>query len=289
MGTEKSLYSIYDDLKKSSSKHESPGKSIKGVTIEIVKLNYIRRPGLGTISDSFVNISNLQNEEWLTRWMHVQPFLSVVLIGSNNGEAHILDACTAVLISGSYLLKQWRVTHRLNGCTAVLISVLIRSNDGEQLTAWMHVHPFSSVFWSNRTMESDSHAGCIYSSSCQRFWTTQTMERLTFWMHVQPFSSVVLICSNSVERLTRWMHVQPFLSVVLIGSNIGVRLTNCYSGTADLVSSSELIQQWRATHRLDAWTVIFVSGSDPLKQWRTTNQLDACTAVLISGSDPLKQ
>ena len=144
-------------------------------------------------------------------------FISSSDLPNHWSVAHILDACSAILVSRfetSDLLNHWRVTHKLDMCSAILVSFLICPmtgvtyilgacsailvsgfdllNHGKQLTIWMHVQPFLSVLISI------------------------TEEQLTHWMHVQPFLSVILICSNTEEQLTSWMHVQPFLSVVLI-------------------------------------------------------------------------
>ena len=131
--------------------------------------------------------------------------------------------------------------------------VLIHSNTGEQLelTYWMHV-VHSHQFWSTQTLESDSHAGCMFTHSRQWFWSPQTLSNLnslsgcvtyqflsvvfislktedwlTPWMHVHPFLLVVLIPSNTreLEWLTAWLCVYPFLSVVLIFSSTGEWLT----------------------------------------------------------------
>ena len=91
-----------------------------------------------------------QTLEWLTIWMHVQPFLSVVLICSWR-VTHMLDRqfssvvlkqwsdshpghMLATLISGSHLIKHWRTTHLLDTCSATLVSVSICLNTKEQLT-----------------------------------------------------------------------------------------------------------------------------------------------------------
>ena len=68
--------------------------------------------------------SALNAEERLTYWMSVQPFLSEVLIQSNNtGElTHFLNVCSSILVGGSDLLKHWRMTHPLDRCSALFIS-----------------------------------------------------------------------------------------------------------------------------------------------------------------------
>src|SRR6266446_2593880 len=105
------------------------------------------------------------------------------------------------------------------------------------------------------------------------------------WMY-KPFSSVILICSINGERLTLWMDVQPFLSVILNQWRATHKLDGC---TAILVSDSDLLNQWRVTHPLDGCTAILVSDSDLLNQWRATHRLDGCTAILVSDSDLLNQ
>ena len=53
----------------------------------------------------FINGSHLlKDEEQLTRWMGVQPFLSVVPLRDWR-VTHILDGCSIILISGSDPLK----------------------------------------------------------------------------------------------------------------------------------------------------------------------------------------
>ena len=165
-------------------------------------------------------------EEWLTRWMHVQPDSSVVLICLNTEE----------------WLTNW--TH----VQPFLSVVLICSNTGEQLTRWMHVKPSHQQFISAQTLESNSHSGCmcsailVSSSDLLRHWReTHSLDMCSAihqWLSSAQtlksnslpgctFSHSCLICSKTGERLTFtfWMHVQPFSSMVLICSNTGERLT----------------------------------------------------------------
>ena len=55
------------------------------------------------------------------------------------------------------------------------------------------------------------------------------------------------------------------------------------------VSGSDLLKDWRTTHKLDArgCSAVQVSGSDLLKDWRATHKLDASghSEVQISGSN----
>ena len=57
-----------------------------------------------------------------------------VLICSKTGETYNLDRCSAILVSDSDLLKDWRVTHNLDGCSAVLVS------DSDLLKDWRGTH-----------------------------------------------------------------------------------------------------------------------------------------------------
>ena len=66
------------------------------------------------------------------------PFISVVLVCSNTGTGERLTSwMLTVLLSGSDLVKQWRVTHFLDTCSPILKVTLICLNTGEQLTCWM--------------------------------------------------------------------------------------------------------------------------------------------------------
>ena len=85
---------------------------------------------------SSVILIHSNTEEWLTRWMHVHPFSSVVLICKNTRETHSLDACSVILVSSSNLLIHARATHNLH-VQPFLSVVLICSTPGEQLTSWI--------------------------------------------------------------------------------------------------------------------------------------------------------
>jgi hypothetical protein len=145
--------------------------------------------------------------EWLTAWMCVQQFSSVVLIYSNTREwLTPWMMCSAILVSDSDLLKHWRVTHILDHamvammCVQPFLSVvLICSNTEERLTNWMcaSVQSFLSVV----LICSNTREWLTTWMSVRKwFWSAQTLEsKLTFWMHIQPFLSVVLICSTNEE------------------------------------------------------------------------------------------
>ena len=76
--------------------------------------------------------------------------------------------------------------------------------------------------------------------------------------------SVVQICSNTEEQLTFWM---------------GVRCS--------LISSSDLLNQWEVTHKLDTCSTILVSNSNLQKHWRATHILDKHSTIFVSGSEIL--
>ena len=85
-----------------------------------------------------------QTGEWLTNWMHhdVQPFLSVVLIGSNTGW---LTCWTFSHSCQWFWSLQTLESNSQAGCVlSHSCQVLICSNTGEWLTCWMCVQPFLS-------------------------------------------------------------------------------------------------------------------------------------------------
>ena len=66
------------------------------------------------------------------------------------------------------------------------------------------------------------------------------------------------------------MGVKPFLSVGLIYSNTEEQLTD-WTSSAILISGSDLLKHWRATHTLDECSAILVSGFNALKQTLESN------------------
>ena len=54
--------------------------------------------------------------------MHVQPFLSVVLISSTLKRDTQSGSMFGILVSGSDLLKHQEATHTLNACSDIFIS-----------------------------------------------------------------------------------------------------------------------------------------------------------------------
>lgn len=99
-------------------------------------------------------------------------FLSVILICSITEATHSLDAHSAILICGSDFLKHWGKTHNLSVTVEYSCQWLfICSNTREQLTYWMCVQSFSSVFLSAQTLENSSLPKCMFKCSHQQFWS----------------------------------------------------------------------------------------------------------------------
>ena len=169
-------------------------------------------------------------EEWLTNWMGIHRFSSVVPISTNKGEK----------------LTTWMDVHPF------LSVVLICSNTWEKLTAWMGVHQFSSVVliclktgegltsWMGVLPLLTVILNCSYSGegitswmsvfSYQWFWSSQTKERDT-----QPDEcSPVLISSSDLIKHWRGTHILDGCSPVI-------------------VSSSDLLKHW-GTHLLDEFS-----------------------------------
>ena len=195
--------------------------------------------------------------------MHVHPFWSVVLIHStleSNSLPGFIFLCSHQWFWSTQTLK-W--THSLD--------VFIHS------CQW---------FWSTQTLESDSHTGHLHilisGSDLFKHW------RVTYSLDAH-HSSVILNCLNTGEQLTYWTFAhscQWFWSAQTLESD-SLSVYAVYSPI--LVSGSDLIKHWRATHFLDLCSPILIGGSDPITQWRATHYLDVCLHNLISGSDPIKQ
>ena len=107
----------------------------------------------------------------------------------------------------------------------------------------------------------------------------------TFTTETADNCQVYRLYSKSLGLLM-WTGIQPFLSVDLICSN-REQLTKLDRHSA-LVSGSDLLKHWRATHKLDRHSAILVSRSDLLKHWKATHSLDRHSALLVKGSDLLK-
>ena len=91
---------------------------------------------------------------------------------------------------------------------------------------------------------------------------------------------MVHICANATHSLDACLGCSASLvRLVLICDSLPGHI---------LVSGSDLLKHWRATHSLDKYSAILISDSDLLKHWRATYSLDKCSTILISGSDLLK-
>jgi hypothetical protein len=100
---------------------------------------------------------------------------------------HKLDWCSAILISSSDLLKHWRETYILVACSAILINDLLKHwrathmlmcvqhlvSDSQTLETTHILDPCSAILVSGsdllKHLESSSHAGSMFSHSCQWF------------------------------------------------------------------------------------------------------------------------
>ena len=174
-----------------------------------------------------LNCSN--GGEQRTLWTRVQPLSSAVLISSNSG-GRLTGWCSAIVVSGSDLLKQWRwrATHWLERVQPSVSSVaLICSNSGEQLTPWTRVQPLSSIRsdllkHQRATHNLDACSAIVISGSDLLEWW-----RATYCLDA---CSAIVVSGSDLRERWRATHcldgVQPSSSVVLICSNIGERLTS---------------------------------------------------------------
>ena len=105
-------------------------------------------------------------------------------------------------------------------------------------------------------------------------------------------STILYIISDPVmmepgKELTSWMPVGGCSPVLVSGSDLlkHWRATHFLDGCSPvLVSGSDLLKHRRTTHSLDRCSPVLVSGSDLLKHWRATHSLDGCSPILVSGS-----
>ena len=130
--------------------------------------------------------------------MRIWPFLSVVevLICSKTGETYNLDRCSAILMSDSDLLKDWRVTHNLDhGCSAVLVS-------DSDLLRWTH--------------NLDGCSDVLVSSDLLKDWVTHKLDGCSAHRPILISGSNQLKEGRVTHILDHASGVQPFSSVVLI-------------------------------------------------------------------------
>ena len=173
---------------------------------------------------------DLKTGEWLTSWMGVYAFSSVVSIHWQSkwliGEQLTCWMCVHPFLSVVLILKHWRETHRLVECSPVPSIVLICSNTEEQLTYWMHVHPLVLISGSDLVKHwRVAHKLNAFSPNLVRglIWSN-TGEQLTYWMHVHPILSVF----SSGQRLESDSQTGYILisGLVLIHSITREQLTN---------------------------------------------------------------
>ena len=113
-----------------------------------------------------------------THLLEIQPFLSVVLI---SGCSYTGEWLTCWIFSHSNSRQRFWSVQTLEsnshaGCVKPFLSrVLICSNTGE-LTYWMCVTVCSAILVSGSDLFKHSHSGCMFSHSCQWFWSARTQK-----------------------------------------------------------------------------------------------------------------
>ena len=128
---------------------------------------------------------------------------------------HILNACSAILVSGSDLSNTGEGLTPWMHDQPFWSVALICSNIGDRLTSWMHVQPFLLVFWSAQKNEWDSQPRCMFSHSGQWFWSSQTLERDS----LAEYSAILVSGSDLIKHcmgLTFWM----YSAILVSGSNL---------------------------------------------------------------------
>ena len=168
----------------------------------------------------------------------------------------------------------------------------------------MHVQPFLSVFQPAHTHESNSHPGCIFSHSCQWFWSTQALEsnsqaRCKFTHSCQSFWS-----SQTLERNSLSGCAHPFSWVILVYSKTGeTHLLDVCSQWFWSTQKLERLTCWMHVHPFSSVLLICSNTgsyslpgckfshshqcSNPLIHMRATHSLNTCSAIFVSGSDLL--
>ena len=135
------------------------------------------------------------------RVTHILDGCSAILISSSDllkqGRAtHWLDACSAILVCGFVLLRQGRTTYFLDACSIILVSgsvLFIHQKTHSQAGhAFNHSH---QKFCSAQTLARNSHPGCMFNNSCQWFWSAKHW-RTTHFLGVA--CSVVLVSGSDL-------------------------------------------------------------------------------------------
>ena len=165
---------------------------------------------------------------------------------SNVRATNLLVACSAILVSDSVVLLKYR-SNSLAGCVKQFLSaVLMCLLNKELLTCWMGVHSFQ-LFWSAQSGDkthfldacsaifmsgsnllkhwrANSHPGCMFSHSCQWFWSAQNWRAnsLPGWIK-KMFSDSGLLKHRRANSLSGWMFnhsSQWFWSAKTLGSEL---------------------------------------------------------------------
>ena len=125
----------------------------------------------------------------LTVWIHVQPFLSVVLICSNTREQLTFWMYFQQLVSGSGLLSI-----------------------GKWPTFWMYVQPFSWLVLFKHWKT--THSLKVFSHSCQWFWSESTQ----YWRvtHLLNACLVILISGSDLLKQRAATHFLKYISNYLV-------------------------------------------------------------------------
>ena len=99
---------------------------------------------------------------------------------------HKLYGCSVIHVSGSYLLKHLRATHFLDAHLDILVSHFLKH---WRVTNFLNACP--EILISNSDMLKhwvNSLAGCMFSHSCQCFWSVQTLESNSLARYVSSHS-----------------------------------------------------------------------------------------------------
>ena len=182
--------------------------------------------------------------EGLTCWMHVQPFLSVILICSNTQVTHKLDTFSAILVSGSDLLKHW----------------------SNSLPVWMFI-PSHQWFWSAQTLKNNSLSGCIAilvsGSDLLKYWSmTHILDIFSIYFvskihvhHLQSYQSFLQKHLSDLNNLCKGMpHTYCQHSISLLFTKVCTHFLNSMS-ISDVTSKGHnwfhialfVLSQWHSS------------------------------------------
>ena len=145
----------------------------------------------------------------LTSWIHIKPFLSVVLISSNMKEGLTRWTQHIQPFSQWYSFSETQERYSQPGCMfshSCLWFWSAQTLERDSLAVCMFSHS-CQCFWSAQTLERDSHSACKFSHSCQYFWSAQTQEKDS---HPRCVSAIHVSGSDLLKHwrgLTSWMCV----------------------------------------------------------------------------------